>query len=800
MNVCLPPLRLALLLLVPGFALAAPAVPAPNPELIRSFWSAVWIADGQAPAQEYGVFHFRRAFELRDKPARFLVHVSADNRFQLFVNGAGIARGPARGDPMHWRYETIDLAPHLRAGRNVIAAEVWNAAASKPWAQMAMRTAFLLQGDTEAEHVVNTGPTWKVLHNPAHTPQPVDRAALQTFIVSGDGDRVEGSRYPWGWEQPDFDDHAWRAAVKLADAIPYGVGTGTDWWLVQNRLPPMEETPQPLGQVRRSTGVTVPDGFLAGRAPLHIPPRTEATILLDQTFETNAYPTLTVSGGKGTEITASYAEALVDANRQKGNRNDIEGRRLIGVSDVFLPDGGENRTFSTLWFRTYRYVELRIRTGEMPLTVHGYTAAFTGYPFKETGRFQSNDPRLAKIWEVGWRTARLCAHETYFDCPYYEQLQYVGDTRLQALISLYVAGDDRLMRNAIELYDHSRVAEGLTQSRYPSVQPQIINTFSLFWIDMVHDYWMHREDRAFVADKLPGARNVLEWFERHLDATSGILGPLPYWTFVDWPDEWPWSEENHIGGEPPGARTGGSAIVTLQLSGTLQRAAELFAAHGDPALAGRYRTLAERLNRRTVELCWDASRRMLADTPEKRSFSQHANVMAVLAGAVQGDAARDLITRVAADRTLVQTTYYFRFYLLRAMKQVGLGDQYIAQLGPWHDMLARGLTTFAERQEPTRSDCHAWSSTPCYEFLATVAGIEPAAPGFRAVRITPHLGGLTQVKASVPTPSGNIEARYATTPKGVAAEITLPAGMTGELVWKGRRTPLQSGAQSMVLE
>ena len=115
---------------------------------------------------------------------------------------------------------------------------------------------------------------------------------------------------------------------------------------------------------------------------------------------------------------------------------------------------------------------------------------------------------LSKIWDVGWRTARLCAHETYMDTPYWEQLQYVGDTRIQALLSLYVGGDDRLVKNAIELFDESRLPDGLTQSRYPTMLPQIIPPFSLFWIGMMHDLYQWGGDAASLRQYLHGAAAV----------------------------------------------------------------------------------------------------------------------------------------------------------------------------------------------------------------------------------------------------------------------------------------------------
>jgi len=141
-------------------------------------------------------------------------------------------------------------------------------------------------------------------------------------------------------------------------------------------------------------------------------------------------------------------------------------------------------------------------------------ALFTGYPFKFNAKLQTDNPEMQKMLDIGWRTARLDAMETYMDCPYYEQLQYIGDTRIQALVSYYNSGDDRLARNAINLMDHSRIAEGLTLSRHPSYSPQIISTFSLWYIGVLHDYWMYRPDSNFIKDKLPGARDVLGFFSK----------------------------------------------------------------------------------------------------------------------------------------------------------------------------------------------------------------------------------------------------------------------------------------------
>ena len=144
-------------------------------------WNAVWIAHPAADGQQEGLFHFRKELHLASVPPGFLVHVTGDNRYRLYVNGVAVSRGPAASDPAHWRYQTVDLAPLLRAGRNIITATVWNWGAARPVARMSHRTGFLLQGAGQAEAVLDTGPGWQVLWNRAVSFELVDMAALGAF-------------------------------------------------------------------------------------------------------------------------------------------------------------------------------------------------------------------------------------------------------------------------------------------------------------------------------------------------------------------------------------------------------------------------------------------------------------------------------------------------------------------------------------------------------------------------------------------------------------------------------------------
>ena len=776
-----------------------------NPDLRATRWDAVWIVPAGTNPFGFGIYHFRRAIDLAARPDRFVVHVTADNRYQLWVNGERVVWGPARGDLNHWRYETVDLAPHLKAGRNVLAAVVWNYGELAPEAQTTWRTGFLIQGDSAAEQVVNSGSTWKAAPDPAYAPIPFTHAQLRGYYVVGPGERFDAAKFPWGWETPGFDDSAWGAAQP---AVPDGRAHGSPramqdagnrWLLVPRSIPLMEESLERLAAVRQAVGVQVPGAFPRSAAPFTIPPRTEARLLLDNGRLTTAYPVLRYGGGAGARIRLGYAESLYLPRAKggdKGNRNEVDGKEFVGNYDEVVADGGRDRRYSPLWWRTYRYLELTVSTAAEPLIVDDLHGLYTGYPFERRQRLEAGSPVVSQILDVGWRTARLCAHESYMDCPYYEQLQYAGDTRIQALVSLYASGDARLARNAIALLNDSRTAEGATMSRAPTRQQQYIPPFSLWWIGMVHDYYMYVDDEAFVREMLPGVRAVLQFFAAH-QQPNGSLGPMPWWNYVDWTTEWD-------GGVPPRGPNGSSGPQDLQLLLAYDWAVRLEEALGSRAMAAEYREAAARLRQAIRPLYWNEARRLFADTPERRQFSQHANVLAVLANVVTGEEARDLVARVVADPALTPCSYYFRHYLHAAVNQVGEGDRYLGLLGEWESMLARGLTTFAERYErpgdPSRSDCHAWSASPNFEIFRTVLGIDSAAPAFARVQVRPFLGRLDRAAGSIPHPKGEVAVRLERAGTALQVEVVLPPGVTGTFAWQRTRRDLAPGRNVFTAE
>jgi hypothetical protein len=784
--------------------------------LLRGQWPASWIAAAEGPERDAGVFHFRKSLRLEAVPARFLVHVSADNRYLLHVNGRRVGAGPARGDVPHWAFESYDLAPHLRAGDNLVAVTVWNFGTLAPMAQMTRRTGLLVQGNDEVASVLDTSRAWEAAFDPGHAPNPAALAALRArgfYYAAGPGERRDGARYDWEWDQPASRSARWGPARELGRAHPRTIREGPGWmqspegWLLEpSPLPPMEHREVPVGHIVRATGVeaTAMAGAFPER-PLTIPPRTEVRLLLDHGEMVNAYPELRVGGGRGTSLRLTYAEALYDKDGQKGDRRELAGKDILGVYDELLADGGPERTFGPLWWRSWRYLEIHVRTAGEPLVLRGLKAFFTGFPMEQRACFRSDDPELERIFEVSFRTMRLAGHETYMDAPYWEQLQYVGDTRIDALLNYSLAGEERLARRALLLFDRSRGAEGITQSRYPTSEAQYIPPYALFFVSMVHDYWTYRDHEAFVRERLPATRAVLDWFLRRL-GEDGLLGFLPYWVHVD---------TGTALDEATQDEDGGSVAVTLQLVETLREAAELEEALGDRGRAARYRARAE-ASASAVRALFDTEKGLLPDTARRRTWGHPVNIWGLASGAVpeagRGTAIQNLIAvaRHPAGRArdggrggpwplheIPSASLYFRFYLARALEATGRGEDYVALLHPWRELLEKGLTTWPEHPEPSRSDCHAWSAHPGFDLLRIVAGIKPGAAGFRKVRIEPHLGPLRWVEATMPTPRGEVRVAHRRRGEGLEAEVTLPEGLPGVFLWKGQAHDLRPGTQRL---
>lgn len=777
------------------YLLCSPVLSA-QPEDLTQVWPAQWIAPADAPWKSYAMHRFRKTIELDTIPAQLIVHSSGDNRYQLFVNGERVAYGPQRGDLNHWYYESTDIAPYLKPGKNVLAAQVLNYGSHPPDAQMSVQTGFVLAAGDQSFRFLNTGKGWKAMHDPAYSPNLVDGSQVQGYYGGGSREIVDGRKLNWGWSEVDYDDSHWPAAQRVESAFAKTCIWASRWKLTPRTLPLESLTSQRFQGVRRSEGAAIPEGFPQKVVSVTIPANTKATLVFDQGVMTTAYPVLQVSGGRGANIRLEYVEAPNIGpvkERNKGHRGEIAGKDLIGYYDTFIADGGKGRTYEPIWWRAFRYIEMTIETQEEPLVIEDFYSRFSTYPFTTKATFrmkgipEAEQDTLTQILEVGERTIRLCAHDTYMDCPYYEESQFEGDTRVQALVSYVLFGDARLGRNAIEQFSWSLNSEGFLSARYPTNSTYYIPNYSLYWIGMLYDYMMYVGDKAFIRQKLPVARILLGYFLDRLREDGTVKRP-DYHNFVDWA---------FPRGEAPFDDEGYAALVDLHLLLALQWAMELESYAGDPHYCSQYKTVADQLQKAIPEHYWNNGRQLYADTPEGDKFSTHTNHLAILTGIAQEEAAEQLMRRALADTNLTQPTVYWQFYQFEALQAAGLGQEYLDNLGIWKKMLRAGVTTWPETTLRSRSECHAWGASPNYHLYTITAGIRPVAPGFESVRVAPQLKEGQTLQCTHPHPKGPIKLGLKKENGKLSGTINLPAGTTGELITETGAVELTTGSNRL---
>jgi hypothetical protein len=271
---------------------------------------------------------------------------------------------------------------------------------------------------------------------------------------------------------------------------------------------------------------------------------------------------------------------------------------------------------------------------------------------------------------------------------------------------------------------------------------------------MVHDFALWRGDLAFVAELMPAVRAALDVHRRAVD-DRGIFQALHGWNFTDWVPGWEAGcppgivQDGEQHPDWPGPGTGVSAVLQLQLSLVARQAADLESWVGNNA--DRNSQLADLLLEAADEAFYDADRKLYADNLEHTAFSEHAQSLALLAGAKYGETA---VRTMLQEPGLARTTVYFDHYLFEALHRIGRTDVLLDRLDLWYGLLDQGLRTVIEHPEPTRSDCHAWGAHPLYHYVATLLGVRPTTPGMATVTVTPQLGGLAWAHASVPTPHG----------------------------------------------
>ncbi|KAH8678390.1 Six-hairpin glycosidase-like protein [Xylariales sp. PMI_506] len=732
---------------------------------------------------------FRREFSLDAVPSgEALLHVSADTRYRLYLNGQSISFGPCKSYLARWNYETVDIAPLLRPGKNVLAAKVLRFSSSHDGCLSMVRSSlpgFILYCELERQKL-HSDESWKTIKDDSVQLVPDSewdfRLGPQFLSLN---ERVDGRLAALQWNTLDYDDSAWEAA-KIATPIRKMSPMLDNRRLYAREIPALTEISSRFDGVVRSDEV-VPaaawDALIKNDQKLEIPANTTHWVELESTLLTTGFLDLVCSYA-GQEADAPTIEILCSecyeapmkesTARKKGDRTDYENGALYGTSDYYTAHHGDN-AYSTFWFRTFRYIRVTVTTKSSPLTLGSFTYRASHYPLEVGTKISTSSELVTKLWDTSVNTVRNCMHETYEDCPFYEQNQFAMDTRSQILFTYLLSRDDRLARKAMREFHSSRGDDGLMETHFPSPgRGMSIPTFSLFWVLMVHDHMVHFGDEALVRGYVGAVDGVLGYFADRLVPDLGLVGQFDAdsWGFVDWVDGWFTPGRGFTGLAVPKAyyERGAATYHSLVYAYALLKASEL------QTFLGRHDTAEEYLVRQRAVLdavrthCYDAESKFFLDGPGAPATerSQHVQVLAVLAGCctTDGDAveAQDLMRRTVLEREqhgLAQASLAMSFYVFRAASEAGVYEEcWPVLIEPWKRMIGDKMTTWAESESMMRSDCHGWSAAPLWEIGTEILGVRQRSRAYlervrgepkdaSEVEVKPRKGLVSDIKADV---------------------------------------------------
>ena len=772
-----------------------PAVrPFANANILKQYaiQDARWITHPNGNTLTDQFYDFELNFELA-QDATFILHVSGDQRFELRCDGNYIGMGPDRSDLRNWSFHSYEMT--LPKGQHHLSLEVHYLVTHRPHAQVSREPACIVSAEG-CPVDLNTGTAnWTVK---ARSGVSCEKPAFSDkwYQVVGPNFTIQGAEY--------FADIAAVAPILVPETNVQGGRVGfirEGWRLYPSRLP--EQLRKPLAHMGRirmvESGITnimsespaanTADWqeLVSNKKEILLSAGTTQTVLLDMEEYHCGYPIVITSGGKGASIKLEWAESCFDDEGcgKKSDRNRIAGQFFEGYGDTFLARGVDGDVFRSFWWRAGRYLRLTVVVGDEDLRIKSISVEESRLPLENEGEFLSDDEGLNSIVPIALRGIQMCAHETYMDCPYYEQMMYVGDARLQLLTSCVISSESRLHKRAMELLDWSRHVADFVLMRHPSDPRQLSVTFSMVWIKMIRDLAWWQRDPAFITQLLPGMRAQLEQFRSLADERMLFTG-LPAWSFMDWVPSEGWDFAY-----PPESERGMSGICNLQFLLALRSAQEVERAYGESHFADSYGEWAEKMAGSIREVFWNSERNAFADDPAHRYFSEHAQCLALLSDCYDSSITEPCFQSLITRPDLARTTIYFSFYLLETLYQKGRGDLIVEKMDFWKGLVSQGFKAPVEQPEPSRSDCHAWGSHPLFHMHASLCGIRPDSAGFKTVRIAPQPGGLKHLRCRTPHPDGRIKFEMKRDQDVWNVSITLPKGVPGVFEFEGETITIQ---------
>jgi alpha-L-rhamnosidase len=737
----------------------------------------IW-APGTKDSDWDHTFYFRHVFSLKAVPHEATLYAAGPDRVRLYVNGRLIAN--AERDPkskLRPMVLALPVARALRAGSNTLALEVSG-------------------GD---RLVVKIVPSAEGLMAPA--------------LEMSDAAWQYSDQGPTGWQRPGAGGALWKPVHSLGgiesniDFFQWNNDAGMYQWPGYEGLSPfLAHVPAPIDHVidafdgrgrLENLGAIAPvapnveakndaesdrvkpAGAAAGEFSVMLPP-------VGATRE--EYPFVVLDLGRESdgrlEITSDSAEPMKLELQFGESRQEAINEPYLGVDPVYLPPRATVRGPKT----AFRYAVVRFVAGTPPLRFKSIRLDTTYYPVKYEGSFESSDPLLNRIWQVGAYTSHLSMQDDIWDAPKRDRGRWMGDLDVSGRVIDTAFADHFLMQDTM---NHLIADAG--KPVHDDVNG--IPGYSAFWVMGQADYYRHIGDRNYLESIRQPLTELLDYMETELDNRPVFANTHKSWPFVDWSPD--------LNGDTAEARR----ATTLEFAKAFTEGAWLLGEAGDSADAARFGDEAAKIKQAAQQVLLDNSTGTFGTRWQ-------TNAMAIFSGVANDSETSAIWDKVLSQRRQFMITPYYNFYVITAMAESGHRKEALDWIREyWGGMIHEGATSFWEAYDPEwpkgnfheslQADngqgyfvslCHGWSSGPTAWLTEQILGITPEAAGFSKVGIRPDLAGLEWARGSEPTPHGPVRVDLRAGPAGVETTLDLPEGVAAEV-----SMPARAGATSILV-
>ncbi|MCR5522648.1 MAG: alpha-L-rhamnosidase N-terminal domain-containing protein [Clostridia bacterium] len=459
----------------------------------KTDWKANFIWDSSDGSEGNVWMCFRKTVDFSEIPETMTAFISADSRYWLYINGENAVfegsakRGPSPDDSY---YDTIDIAPYLKPGENIICALVWYWGRDTSFSSTdSGKAGFIF----EAEDIVSDS-SWKVCRNAAFLNKEgvfKSNYRLPELNIYYDARKEIGD-----WLSADFDDSAWQSASEN------GTGGSAPWGRLYPRGIPLFKDfgLKDYENSEKYKGLTV----LSHRL-----------ITLDIPYNAQCTPYLKIVADSGKKI------RILTENTWRGS-----------VSDTYITKNGKQEFEAPGWFNGEHI------TYEIPAGVKILELKYreTGYNTEFSGLFECNDERLNTLWQKSLRTLYVTMRDNYMDCPDRERAQWWGDVTNEMAMSMYSLDSDSYLlyqKGVASMLGHIDSSTNILQTVVPTT-----NSFyelpvqQLAGICGFKTYYLYTGDTEFLKSVYDAAVNYINLWT--IGSNNLVIHREGSWDWIDW--------------------------------------------------------------------------------------------------------------------------------------------------------------------------------------------------------------------------------------------------------------------------